>query len=245
MEDRDYILFEDYISHSLNQSEIEAFEKRLEEDEAFRKGFELYKETSGFLEHKFSDSSEREAFKANLSKISRANSDNAKVPSKKIKLLHPWKLAVAASILVIVGVFYSQWFTTPVYQDFADYPQISLTVRGDSNQIKAEAENAFNSQNYKEAIPLFRTLLQTEPDTAEFQLYLAVSLVEEDAFAEADTLFDELMKEPSAYLNQTRWYAALSKLKQKKHKESEAILRLIPQEAEEYPQAQKLLKKLK
>jgi len=245
MEDRDYILFEDYISQYLSDSEREAFEKRLIEDDAFSKAFALYKETAAFLEHKFSDKTDRDAFKTNLSKISSSDSVKTKLPSEKIRFLHPWKLAVAASILVIVGFFYSQWLTTPVYQGFADYPQISLTVRGDSNKMKAEAENAFNSQNYKDAIPLFKTLQKSEPENTEIQLYLAVSLVEENAFGEADVLFDSILKEPSAYLNQARWYAALNKLKQKEYAETEAILHLIPQEAEEYPQAQILLKKLK
>lgn len=245
MEDRDYILFEEYLSHSLSESERETFEKRLREDKPFQEAFELYKEMSAFLEHKFSDKPEREAFKANLSKISNAQLGSTKASSKKVKLLHPWKLAVAASIIVVVGFFYSQWFTTPVYNDYADYPQISLAVRGDTNQNAAQAENAFNSQNYREAIPLFKNLLESEPKNREIQLFLAVSLVEENAFAEADTLFDSLLKEPSAYLNQARWYAALSNLKQKEYDETEAILRLIPEEAEEYAQAQKLLKKLK
>ncbi len=245
MEVRDYILFEDYLSHSLSESERETFEKRLKEEDSFSEAFAIYKETSTFLEHKFSDKSERESFKANLSKISSSQSSSTKISAKKVKLLHPWKLAVAASIIVVVGFFYSQWFTTPVYNDYADYPQISLAVRGDVNQTAAEAENAFNSQNYQEAIPLFKTLLESQPENLEIQLFLAVSMVEENAFAEADTLFESLIKEPSAYLNQARWYAALSKLKQKEYKETEVILRLIPEEAEEYPQAQKVLKKLK
>ncbi len=245
MEDRDYILFEDYLSHSLSESERETFEKRMKEDEDFHEAFQLYKETSAFLEHKFSDKTEREAFKANLSKISNAQSGNTKTSAKKVKLLHPWKLAVAASIVVVVGFFYSQWFTTPVYSDYADYPQISLAVRGEVNEMAAEAENAFNTQNHQKAIPLFKSLMENEPENREIQLFLAVSLVEENAFAEADALFDSLLKEPSAYLNQARWYAALSKLKQKEYEETEAILRLIPEEAEEYPKAQKLLKKLK
>lgn len=245
MEDRDYILFEDYLTNSLSESERETFENRLREDKPFRESFELYRETSAFLEHKFSDKTEREAFKANLSKISSANSDKTKTPSKKIRLLHPWKLAVAASLLVVFGIFFSQWFTTPSYQDYADYPQISLTVRGDGNQIKVEAENAFNAQNYHKAIPLLKSLLEIEPENKEIRLYLAVSLVEVNAFAEADTLFGILLKERSAHLNEVRWYAALSKLKQKEYTETEALLRLIPEEAEEYPQALKLLKKLK
>lgn len=245
MEDRDYILFEDYLSNSLSESERQLFEKRLNEDKTFEEAFALYNETSAFLIHKFSDKTERAAFKTTLSKISDAQSGTTKNAAKKVKMLQPWKLAVAASILVIVGVFYSQWFTTPVYSDFAAYPQISLAVRGDINQLAAEAEKAFNSQNYQEAIPLFKSLLEADPQNREIQLFLAVSQVEENAFAKADTLFGSLLKEPSAYLNQARWYAALSKLKQKEYEKTEAILRLIPQEAEEYPKAQKLLKKLK
>ena len=244
MDDRDYILFEDYISHSLTESERESFDNRLKEDDSFREAFELYKETSAFLEHKFSDKTEREAFKANLSKISRTQSRRTKTTSKKIKLLHPWKLAVAASMLIIAGLFYSQWFTTPVYSDYADYPLISLAVRGDTNQNAIEAETAFNSQNYKKAIPLLKKLVEAEPENREVQLFLAVSLVEENAFAEADMLFNSLLQKPSAYLNQARWYAALSKLKQKKYSETKALLLLIPEEAEEYTQAKKLLKKL-
>jgi anti-sigma-K factor RskA len=245
MEDRDYILFEDYLANSLSESEKKSFENRLRQEDSFSEAFELYKETSGFLAHKFSNTTEREAFKENLSNISKTQSTNTKTATKKIKLLHPWKLAVAASMLVIVGFFYSQWFTTPVYNDYANYPQISLAVRGDINQIAAEAESAFNSQNYREAIPHFKMVLESEPENREIQLFLAVSLVEENAFAEADVLFDSLLRDSSAYSNQARWYAALSKLKQKKYEETEAILRLIPQEAEEYAQAQKLLKKLR
>lgn len=244
MEDRDYILFEDFISHSLSDSERKTFEKRIREDNSFREAFALYKETSEFLAHKFSDKAEREAFKENLSKISGKQMDTVNSPTKKVKLLHPWKLAVAASIIVIAGLFYSQWFTTPAYNDFADYPQISLAVRGDVNQTAADAESAFNSQNYQEAIPSFKSLLETEPQNQEIQLFLAVSLVEENAFAEADVLFESLLKEPSAYLNQARWYAALSKLKQKEYKQSKAFLQLIPKDAEKYTLAQKLLKKL-
>lgn len=244
MEDRDYILIEDYISNSLTESEKEAFEKRLNEEESFRESFQVYKETSTYLEHKFSEKSEREAFKSNLSKIS-SKSINTTASTKKEKVFHPWKLAVAASILVVIGVFYSQWFSTPIYNDYADYPQVSLTMRGDVNQIAAEAENAFNNQNYQEAIPLFKTLKESDIENLEIQLFLAISLVEENAFEEADILFDSLLKEQSAFLNQARWYAALSKLKQKEYEETEALLKLIPEEAEEYPQAQKVLKKLK
>lgn len=244
MKDRDYQLFEDYISNTLNQEEAKTFEKRLTEDSDFREAFALYKETSSFLEHKFKANTEREAFKSNLSKIGNTHSSH-KTSTTKVKKFQAWKYAVAASVLVVVGLFFSQWFGTPVYDDYANYPQISLTVRGESNQTKMEAENAFNTQNYQQAIPLFRTLLENNPDNPELQLYLALSLVEQNEFSEADALFNSLTNQATAYQNQARWFAALSKLKQKDIEQTKALLNQIPQEAEEYTRAQKLLKKLK
>jgi tetratricopeptide (TPR) repeat protein len=244
MEDRDYILFEDYLSQSLSKNEREAFEVRLNEDDSFKEAFELYKSTSSFLEHKFSNIKEREAFKENLSRISKKQLTTSEAHSKKTSYFKPWKMAVAASLLVIFGVFYSQWFSTPTYRDYADYPQISLKTRGISDQIITKAEIAFNSKNYEEAISLFKALPDKESENFEIKLYLAVSLVEVNSFSEADAIFQTLLNKPTAYLNQARWYAALSRLKQKKYDESESLLELIPEDSEEYTKAQKLLQKL-
>lgn len=245
MEDHDYILFEDYMSNSLSKSEHEAFEKRLRTEASFREAFELYKDTSAFLKHKFSNEQEREALKSNLSKISKTQESNKTTSSKKTKKLHPWKLAIAASLLVIVGVFYSQWFfSTAQYQDFADHPEISLTVRGHNQPLKMEAEKAFNTQNFKEAIPLFKSILNQEPASKEIQIYLAISLIEQDKFAEADAILESLLETPSAYSNQVRWYTALSKLKQENYTEAKTYLEQIPEYAEEFDKAQKVLDKL-
>lgn len=244
MEERDYTLFENYISQSLSESEHKAFEKRLKEDAVFLESFELYKETSVFLKHKFSNTSNRAAFKSNLKEARNRQISNDKTVTKKVKLLHPWKLAVAASILLVVGFFYSQWFTTPVYNDYANYPSISLTVRGETNQIAAQAENAFNTQNYPKAIPLFKSLLTNDPENIEVQLFLAVSFVEENAFSKADNIYDSLITTPSAFQNQALYYAALSKLKQKNYDATKSLLQRISKDAEEYALAQKILRKL-
>lgn len=241
MEDRDYILFEDYLSDSLNERGQKEFEERLSKDEDFREAFKLYKSTSNFLSDKFSNDEERQAFKENLTKISNSYSESTKLAIKKSSYFQPWKLAIAASLLVIFGIFYSQWFSTPTYQDFADYPQISLTQRGVSNTLKTKAETSFNAQNYSEAISFFKTILEDEPENSEIQLYLAIAYVENDNFAKADSIFKNLLNTSSVYLNQVRWYAALSQLKQKDYVKTKNLLQLIPRDAEEYEKAQKLL----
>jgi tetratricopeptide (TPR) repeat protein len=245
MEDRDYILFEDYLTNELDEGQKANFEKRLKEDNDFREAFELYQSTSHFLSYKFSNAQEREDFKRNLSKISESYSGTNKVALHKTRYFKPWKLAIAASLLVIMGVFYSQWFSSsPQYQDFAQYPQISLTVRGDSNALISEAEQRFNAQNYSEAIPLFKRILQNKPENLEIQLYLAIALVENEDFGEADSIFNALLNSSSVYLNQVRWYAALSQLKQENYNASKSLLQQIPADAEEYAKAQELLDEL-
>ena len=73
MQDQDYILFESYLSNELSADEVEAFEARLKTETAFNQAFKTYKELSSFLEHKFENQEESNAFKANLQKLSYAH----------------------------------------------------------------------------------------------------------------------------------------------------------------------------
>lgn len=245
MEDRDYILFEDYLTNELNEDQKTAFEKRLKEDKDFREAFELYQSTSRFLSHKFSNPEERESFKRNLNKISNSYSKTHEVVVNKTRYFKPWKLAIAASLLVLMGVFYSQWFSSsPQYQDFADHPEINITVRGNNQPLKKKAEKAFNTENYKEAIPLFKSILIDEPKNIELQLYLSISLIEQDKFKEADSTLKSILESPNAYSNQVKWYAALSQLKQGDYEMTKVYLELITEDAMEYDQAQDLIHEL-
>lgn len=244
MEERDYILFEEYVSKKLDENATIAFENRLLEDTAFKDSFALYKETSTFLKSKFANQTEREAFKKNLKKISQSSTNTLKTKTQKTILFKPWKLAVAASILVVFGVFFSQWFSTPVYGDYANYPEISLTVRGNQNELITKAEQAFNQANYNEAASYFDQLLTTDSTNHELKLYKAITLVELNKMEAADVLFNEVAASTSVYVNQALWYGALSKLKQKDYTASIALLKRIPEGDEQYKQAQKLLRKL-
>ncbi|NCT19241.1 MAG: hypothetical protein COZ75_13485 [Flavobacteriaceae bacterium CG_4_8_14_3_um_filter_34_10] len=244
MEEHDYILFEEYVSQKLDENARIAFENRLLKDSAFKDSFALYKETSTFLKNKFANQTEREAFKKNLKKISQSNTNTLKTQKQKTIFFKPWKIAVAASILVVFGVFFSQWFSTPVYGDYANYPEISLTVRGNQNELITKAEQAFNQAKYEEAASYFDQLLTTDSTNLELKLYKAITLVELNKMEAADVLFNEVAASTSVYANQALWYGALSKLKQKNYTASIALLKKIPQDDEQYKQAQKLIKKL-
>ena len=53
MDNKHHILFEDYLSGNLTKEEKESFESNLKNDRSFSEEFNIHKELSIFLKHKF------------------------------------------------------------------------------------------------------------------------------------------------------------------------------------------------
>ncbi len=244
MEQADNILFIEYLEESLSPSERESFERRLNEDSAFSAEFEEFKAIYRILENQFSP--ERSAV---LKSIQQADSNfaiplDAKRQSKKIFPFKPWQMGVAASILLVIGLFIFNGVGKPTYSDYAPHEKIVLTLRSDVDAVSKKAESAFNSENYKEAVPYFDRLLELSPENAEIQYYKSIALVETDRFQEADSILKQLGSGNSAYAYKAIYLRALAKLKQKDYNDVEALLKTIPQNVPEHEKAQKLLSEL-
>lgn len=247
MEDQNYILFEAYLSKALSAEERVDFESKLENDPEFQKAFETYKELSSFLEHKFENEETSNAFQNNLKKISEAHfnkNEDKRVVGKTTKTYTLMKYLVAASVAIIFGIFTFNEFSAPNYSDYADYGNISLTVRGENDALLKTAETAFNIKDFAKAEDAFKRLIVEDENNSQLKLYRAIANIELDNFEIADKLLKTLRHGNSAYKHKATWYLALSKLKQENHESSLEILRTIPDDAEDYEQAQKLIKKL-
>ena len=244
MQEQDYILFEAYLSGSLDAESIQEFEARLQTDAEFKEAFDVYQQADAFLDHKFHNEEQSQSFRDNLEQISSGYFEKEVIPEVKKVRINPWYYSVAAAVILLFGVVIAQQFSNPTYDDFADYGTISLTVRGVENDLRAPAEKAFNQKDYKNAEKYLSQLLQADQDNYELQLYLAVSLVELNKYDKADALYKNIIQSPSVYKNTALWYMALSKLKQNKTVESSQILKSIPEDAEDFDRAQKLLRKL-
>lgn len=243
MVEQDYILFEDYISGELSKEESTAFESKLKSDSEFEKAFNTYKEASEFLEHEFGNEEESIAFKNNLKSISDSYFEDKTSSSKGINL-NFYKYAVAACVALLVGFFVYNQFSNPSYDDFMTYDEVSLTVRGTQDELKTKAEEAFNKKDFSEAEIYFTQLIEVDNSNLELLLHKGVTLIEQNKFDEADALFGKLSQGNSAFKNKAIWYLALSKLKQQEFDECVKILKTIPEDAEDFKQAQKLLNKL-
>ena len=248
MEEQDHILFEDYLSGNLDENATNAFETRLETDKAFKQSFSIYKDISAHLDHEIGNEEKTMDFRANLDSISHNYFSKLNAQQEEVETKKPfsfYKLAIAASVALLLGFFvFNQFSSGPSYSDFANYDQISLTVRGTNNALLKEAETAFNTKNYEEAELLFNQILEEDSNNTEVQLYKSITLIETNQFTEADELLKGLSEGNSIYKNKAKWYLALSKLKQDNFEACKNVLKNISEDAEDYEQAQKLLNKL-
>lgn len=243
MNEQDYILFEDYLLEALSETDKNAFETRLETDSKFNESFITYKELTSFLEDKFENEETTNAFQNNLNDISKNYFDTQKAP-KKVISFKSWQLAIAASVLLLIGISIFNNFSSPVYEDFANYESISLTVRGEQDALLKTAETAFNKKDFAKAEAAFKSLLLMEKENTEVKYYSALANIELNKFETADNLLMDLGNGQSAFKNKAIWYLALSKLKQNELDDCLEILKTIPEDADDFENAQKLIKKL-
>lgn len=243
MEERDYILFEEYLSGTLSDNEKKKFEDQLATEKDFNQSFLTYKELSGYLQNKLENEEETNAFESNLKSISNNYFDKPAKKSKVIKF-RPWQYAVAASVAILFGLFVFNTSSDPIYNDFANYNSISLTVRGESDESFSKAEKAFNEKDFKNAELYFNQILAVDVANSEIKIYKSVALIETNRFSEADKLLKEISGGTSVFKYKALWYLALSKLKQKDYNACKNILNQIPEGTEVYAQAKKLLRKL-
>lgn len=238
------LLFDQYLENELSDAVTTAFETRLSQDSEFANDFATYKEMRSFLANEFSE--EKKAFASNVKNISDAynlEENNTKKGGKLIQF-KPWQLAVAASVVLALGVVFFNQNSSLDYTDYQFEERISLGVRGDSDATAKEAELLFNTQEYAKAIPQFEQLLLQDPNNAEVQFYKAIAHDAVEDFNEANTLFLALAKGNSAYKNKALYYGAISYWKQDDILQSKQLLHEIPENASEYEKAQQLLGKL-
>jgi len=240
MNEERYLLFDQYLQGELTIEERNSFEKEVSENPEFAAEFRTFKEVMVELQNKFGHVQEREAFKENLSDISDKHFNKNK---PKVVKLKPWYYAAAASAAILFGLFFFNHNSDPNFEDFNQPEQAYFTERGDAALELKQAEDAFNSKNYKKAILLFETILK-QNKTAEIQYFYGISLLEENQFVKAESVFKELQSGTSVYKNKAAWNLALSKLKQKDYKASKEILLTIPSDFEHYDKVEELLKEL-
>ena len=240
MKEEKYIVFDQYLRGELSDEAQLDFEKQLSENHELASEFETFKEVQIQLETKFDFAVDRDAFEENLKVISK---EHFKADKSKVISLKSLTYLVAASVVILLGLFLFNPSSKPSFEEYNQYENAYLTERGEGIDNLKQAEIAFNAKNYKIAIPLFEAILK-ENKTAEIQYFYGVSLLENNQMKQAEAVFNEIKSGNSIYKDKAIWSLALAKLKQKDYKASKEILLTIPADYENYDKVQELLDKL-
>lgn len=240
MKEEHFLAFDEYLRDEMSDDDKLIFENQLKEEAEFASAFETFKGLNFHLKNKFGNAQELKAFKENLEAISQTHFDK---PKGKVVVFKPWYFGVAASVAVLIGLFFMNQNSDPTFEEYNNPETAFFTERGATNDTLKMAQDAFNAKKYKEAIPFFETILKAENST-EIQYFYGMSLLEENKFVEADAIFMTLKSGNSIYKHKATWRLALSLLKRKKEKESKKMLLTIPKDFEDYDQVESLLKRL-
>lgn len=239
MNEETYIRFENYLANELSSEEKQLFEEQLQNDVQFSESFQLYKETTQFLEHSFSK--ETLDFKENLQSISTQYFAEETTSKPKVITFKPWYYAVAASVVVVIGT----WFimqNDPNYSDYNQHDTALFMERSVGDENLKQAQEAFNAKDYKKAVAAFDKI--TDFRDPELQYFYAISLIETNNYTKSRLFLDYLREGNSVYKHKATWYLALSYLKQDKKEECKTTLKEIPSDAEDFVKAQQLLNDL-
>jgi len=240
MKEEKYIVFDQYLQDELSEKARLDFEKQLSENRELASEFETFKEVQIQLETKFDFAADRDAFEANLKTISK---EHFKPQKTKVISIKPWMYMVAASVVLLLGLFLFNPGSNPTFDEYNEYENAYLTERSEGNDDLKQAESAFNAKNYKAAIPLFEAVLK-ENKSAEIQYFYGVSLLENNQIKEAEMAFNEIKSGNSIYKNKAIYALALAKLKQKEYQSCKEILLTIPSDYENYDKVRELLDQL-
>lgn len=244
MDEQDYITIEKYLNGELVDDELKAFENRLQTDKEFANQMELYKEVEHTISSRIVNREEKNRLSNTLKSLGKEYIPGPASHKKKVISLFsykPWAVAASVAIIIWVSVLYN---SHPRYNDYAIHPVLELTVRGTSNDAITLAEHDFNSSDYTAALQDIDKLLLQQPENIELLFFKGIALLELDRYAESEAVMETIKNGTSVFKYKAVWYLALNKLKQKQYDECKAILKEIPENAEDYAAAQKLLKKL-
>ncbi|HMQ90045.1 MAG TPA: tetratricopeptide repeat protein [Flavilitoribacter sp.] len=239
----------DYLSGELEEKDKLAFEAALRQDQQLAVQVETYRKTLADLSVLVEQESAETELKATLEKTGRDFFLKEETPVVRMPFYRTrfFQLAAAAAVLLLIAfaVFGPKKnnLPAPVYANYAHHYPASFTVMGANEELLTKAEQAFNQQDYATAGDNLQAYLQDNPDHSEAALYLGICRMEQGRSSEANALFKQLLNHPS-YQNEARWNLAMLALKNNNKEECAEWLSNIPEGADRYAEAQKLLKAL-
>ncbi|NER18692.1 tetratricopeptide repeat protein [Spongiivirga citrea] len=220
------LLIEKYFSGELNPNEQQELNSLLETDADFKAEFELQQDVQKAIKL-----SEREDKKNLLEQYEKDRDiiDGTKASKRK------WlPIAAAIALLFSLGIYIGtniQPDGTSLYDEYYEmYPNTvySITRSGGEESIERSAFEAYEGGDYPGAINYFNQLKE-DKDAKNIDFYIGQAYLANSEYENAILAFNKVVKTHEEFTQESRWYLALSYLKQEDVNNAKKILTEIEQ----------------
>lgn len=219
-------LIKKYLNNELNAEERNAFEREMQDDPFL---MEAVEGLESFSQPQKLD---------NIQKELEEKIEIRTVPAKtggKIIFMNVFKLAAAACVIGIVA--FSSWryiFTKRIVDEQAIYASYfkplthpDATVRGENNSSNdAQAVQAYEKEDYFEAVKQYEKLVADNPDNVKNKLFLGISLLATNQPKKAADVLSSITTSEEFHYD-IQWYLALAYIKTKETQKAQDILKNI------------------
>lgn len=242
---------EKYITGKMSREEKSDFEKVMKEDKKLRKEVATYRDIIAGIEH-----AETDAFTSMMQDWEqKLKTQQQPQPAKVRSLFRPGVIVAIAAAVVLLLTFifvfnpFTSGTTDPFQAAFQPYPD-EITIMGDGNgefdqKMANKAMAFYNAENYREALPLLKTLADDNPEIAVLRLYQGIAEMQTADFTAATASFSALQN--TSYARIAEWYQALTQVRYDNSAAAKTILKTIAN-TQGHPyqkQARELLEELK
>jgi len=240
-----------YLLGKFNEEEEKNFQQNLEDDTELAKDVKKRQSIISGLEA-LGNEKMAERIKSVRQKMKedeiKSNPDVKKNNGRIVRML----LAAAA----ISALFFFSWQFLSNHnnnpeqlfaQSYQPYATSIVTRDVNSAENLVQADAFYKARNYQAAIPLLNTALTNQPSNSNLELAIGNAYLSSDQIDQAIIHFQNIIqrKDP-LYVDQARWYLALSYLKNNQKEESKNLLNILVADsgADFHQEAESLLKKL-
>lgn len=189
-------------------------------------------------------------FKDKLKEIHNKSFGTATVKKEaKRRSLLPW-LAAAAIAMLVVAFFLlnnASTNTNALYADNFKPYELSISQRDNTDEQLAQLLSLYDQGQYKEAIPVFNTLLTAENSNPVLRLGAGISELEEGDLVIARGHFEAILQSGDIlYKDHAQWYLALTHLKSEDIEATKTALQVLVKDndADHHQEAVELLERL-
>lgn len=237
-----------YLNDGMNAREKEAFETACREDKDLRERLEACRDAMDYYRRTQEYAGETASLKLLTGELGKQYFSTPEVqPVRKVSLYRNRNLAAMAAALALLVFAGFYWFYTPdPLSAYGHLPAIAVTERGNTaEQDKSELASLINKKDYPAALPLARKLIDADSASISNRLYYGLCLLHTRSYERSRYWLQPVYAGNSLLKYRAALLIGLSYQQEGRKAESTNILEQIPPEADEYKDAQSLLRRLR